>query len=128
MFYLDSFVAKKASDKNTTLSFYEFMISDKILDIYIKGEYTDSPGTTTYLLPPTRDYLRRIAHRDYLYESISQTAFKGIQLPLYQKEFAENVYSFAGLIDTALQALPTDDTDAKSDTSTSTQSSEIHST
>lgn len=101
------------------------MISDRILDIYVKGEYTNSPGTTTYLLPPTRNYLKRMAHRDYIYESISQTAFKGIQLPLYQKEFAENVFSFATLIDNALKALPAPDSDAKS--STSTQNSENHS-
>lgn len=104
------------------------MISDKILDIYVKGEYTNAPGTTTYLLPPTRSYLKRMAHRDYLYESIAQTAFKGIQFPLYQKAFAENVFSFATLIDNALKALPADNSDAKSDTSsTSTQNSETHS-
>lgn len=104
------------------------MISDKILDIYIKGEYTNSPGTTTYLLPPTRHYLRRMAHRDYIYESISQTAFKGIQFPLYQKAFAENVFSFATLIDNALKALPADNSDAKSDaSSTSIQNPDTHS-
>lgn len=119
MFYLDSFVAKSTSDKQTTLDFYEFMVSDKILDIYIKGKYTNSPRTTTYLLPPTRSYLRRIAHSDYIYKTISQTAFTGIQLPLYQREFGENVYSLAKLIDTALQNMPTD-----ADTLTSTESSE----
>lgn len=61
VFFVDSFVAKRSTEqrKKEVLDFYRFMLSDEVLDVYVKGLYTNSPKTT-YLLPPTISYLDKL--------------------------------------------------------------------
>lgn len=79
------------------------MLSDNILDIYVKGLYTNSPKTT-YLIPPTISYFKKLIRTDRLYGLISDSAFHNKkQFPIYQPEFAQNVFSLAAKIDQALK-------------------------
>lgn len=85
------------------------MLTDSILDIYIKGLYTLAPKTT-YLLPPTVAYLNNLVKKDVLYKEIYKSAFENAQqYPIFQQSFADNVYNFAVLVDNALQGLNGDE-------------------
>ncbi len=67
LFYMDPFIAKEDSNRETVLQFYKFMLSDQILDIYVRGQYTNDPKTT-YLLPPTKSYMNKMVNSDPLYK------------------------------------------------------------
>lgn len=61
MVYLDQFVAPEFGDdhsgekRKTILNFYELMLSDDVLDLYVYGKYKNIPGHT-YVLPPKVSY------------------------------------------------------------------------
>jgi hypothetical protein len=95
-------VAKDGLDRDTVLAFYKFMLSDAVLDVYVKGLYTKDPKTT-YIIPPTIKYNKQISRADDIYRAISRTAFIGQQYPLYQPSFAKNLHTFGPLIHQALQ-------------------------
>lgn len=60
---------------------------------------------TTYLLPPTKEYLNRLLD-DKLYESIYETTFKnGDILPIHQKSYSEKAAAFGEKIGEKLEAL-----------------------
>jgi hypothetical protein len=68
-------VAKEGSDKATVLKFYKFMLSDDVLDLYIRGLYTSAPKLT-YMLPPKINYMKKMAHEDHIYRQISKEAYQ----------------------------------------------------
>ncbi len=81
------------------------MLSDAVLDLYIKGLYTSHPKLT-YMLPPKKSYMRRLAHEDHTYRQISKEAYQKTKpYPHFYPSFGQNVYSFAILIDNALQKI-----------------------
>jgi hypothetical protein len=106
VFYIDSFVTKGTiTDRATVLRFYEFMLSDPVLDIYIQGQYTARP-MTTYLLPPTVDYFNNLVEVNPLYREIYNSAYNdALHFPIYQAAYANNLWTFVELINTALKGI-----------------------
>ena len=79
------------------------MLSDEVLDIYIGGNYTNDPKTT-YLLPPTKSYMNKMATSDPLYSQIYKSSFTNTEhLVVYRAEYMDNLYTYAKKIDEALE-------------------------
>ena len=92
---MDPFIAKNDSNRQTVLKFYKFMISDEVLDIYIGGKYTNGPKTT-YLLPPTKSYMNKMASSDPLYSQIYKSSFTNTEhLVVHRAEYIDNLYTYA---------------------------------
>ena len=79
------------------------MLSDEILDIYVGGKYTNNPKTT-YLLPPTKAYMKKMVDSDPLYSQIYESSFTNTEhVVVYRADYMDNLFTYAIKIDEALK-------------------------